>query len=86
MSGTESRDPARRDQLNTTLYLVADGLRVIGELLRPFIPASADRALAMIGVSPAAQSWQDLTLDQLEPGTRLAETTPATTPKSPLFL
>ena len=71
-----AKDPARRDQLNTTLYLVADGLRVIGELLRPFIPASAERALAMIGVSPAAQSWQDLTLDQLEPGTRLGETAP----------
>jgi methionyl-tRNA synthetase len=71
-----AKDPARRDQLNTTLYLVADGLRVIGELLRPFIPASAERALAMIGVSPAGQSWQDLTLDQLEPGTRLGEIAP----------
>jgi methionyl-tRNA synthetase len=56
------------------LYLVADGLRVIGELLRPFIPSSAERALAMVGVRPASKSWEDLTLDQLEPGTRLGET------------
>jgi len=71
-----AKDPARGEQLQTTLYLVADCLRVIGELLRPFIPASAERALAMIGMRPAAQSWQDLTLDQLEPGTRLGETAP----------
>jgi len=71
-----AKDRARRGQLDTTLYLIADCLRVIGELLRPFIPASAERSLAMIGVSPAARSWQDLTLDQLEPGTRLAETAP----------
>jgi methionyl-tRNA synthetase len=71
-----AKDPARRGQLETTLYLIADCLRVIGELLRPFIPASAERSLAMIGVRPAAQSWQDLTLDQLEPGTRLADTAP----------
>ncbi len=49
---------------------------MIGELLRPFIPASAERALGMIGVSPASKSWQDLSLDQLEPGTRLGETSP----------
>jgi len=71
-----AKDPARREQLDTTLYLVADCLRVIGELLRPFIPASAERALAMIGVSGAPRSWQDLTLDQLEPGTRLGDTAP----------
>jgi methionyl-tRNA synthetase len=71
-----AKDPARRDQLHTALYLVADTLRVIGELLRPFIPASAERALAMVGVKPVENSWQDLTLDQLEPGTRLGETAP----------
>jgi methionyl-tRNA synthetase len=71
-----AKDPARRDQLHTALYLVADGLRVISELLRPFIPASAERALAMMGVSPSVQSWQDLTLDQFEPGTRLGDTAP----------
>jgi methionyl-tRNA synthetase len=71
-----AKDAARKEQLQTTLYLIADCLRVIGELLRPFIPASAERALGMIGVRPTAQSWQDLTLDQLEPGTRLGETAP----------
>ena len=71
-----AKDPAKQEQLQTTLYLIADCLRVIGELLRPFIPASAERALGMIGASPTAQSWQDLTIDQLEPGTRLGETAP----------
>ncbi len=69
-----AKQPDRREQLHTTLYLIADGLRVIGELLRPFIPSSAERALAMIGVRPAPNSWQDLTLDQLDPGTQLGET------------
>jgi len=71
-----AKDPSRREQLDTTLYLIADSLRVISELLRPFIPASAERALAMLGVKPSARSWHDLTLDQLEPGTRLGETIP----------
>jgi len=71
-----AKDPSRREQLETALYLIADCLRVIAELLRPFIPASAERALAMVGVRPSARSWHDLTPDELEPGTRLGETAP----------
>jgi len=71
-----AKQPELQAQLSTTLYVIADGLRVIAELLRPFIPGSAERALAMVGVAPAPQSWTTLKVDDLVPGARLGETTP----------
>jgi methionyl-tRNA synthetase len=71
-----AKQPEQHSQLATTLYVVADGLRVIAELLRPFIPGSAERALGMLGVAPAPHTWKDLRLDALAVGTRLGETAP----------
>jgi methionyl-tRNA synthetase len=43
---------------------------VIAELLRPFMPGTSDRTLAMLGVEPAADAWTTLTRT-LTPGTRM---------------
>ena len=71
-----AKDPAKREDLETSLYVAADTLRVVAELLRPFMPGSAERVLAMVGVAPTAQSWTALATGQLNAGTTIGETSP----------
>jgi methionyl-tRNA synthetase len=60
-------------ELDTALYVAADTLRVIAELIRPFMPGTGDRTLRMLGVTPAAASWSTLAPGTLKPGTRMGE-------------
>jgi methionyl-tRNA synthetase len=71
-----AKDAARRAELETALYISADLLRVVAELIRPFMPGTGERALTMLGLSPAPTSWQTLQRGTLAPGTRLGETSP----------
>jgi methionyl-tRNA synthetase len=71
---TIAKTPERRSELDAALYVAADTLRVIAELLRPFMPSTAERTLRMIGVEPAARSWAALARGALVPGTKLGET------------
>ena len=52
----------------------ADALRVIAELLRPFMPQTAERMLAMLGQGAAPASWASLHAGTLTPGTQLGPT------------
>ena len=70
-----SADPR---ELNTALYVAADVLSTIAELLRPFMPDAAERTLGMLGVTPQKASWTTLRTGQLAPGTTLG-------PIKPLF-
>jgi len=60
-----------RAELDTALYVAADTLRVIAELLRPFLPGTSERTLAMLGVQPSADAWARLTTGTLAAGTRM---------------
>jgi methionyl-tRNA synthetase len=60
-----------RRELNTALYVAADVLATIAELLRPFMPDAAERTLTMLGVAPQKASWTTLRTGQLVPGTTL---------------
>ena len=51
-----SKDPAQAERLDQVLYGAAEGLRVVGVLLHPWIPQSAERLLAALGTD-------DLSLD-----------------------
>jgi len=64
----------RRGELDTALYVAGDTLRVVAELLRPFIPGTAERTLKMLGVEPRADAWASLARGALEPGTTFGET------------
>ena len=68
--------PDKGDELATSLYVAADTLRVIAELLRPFMPATAERTLAMLGVTPAPATWTTLQPGDLAVGTTLGPTVP----------
>jgi methionyl-tRNA synthetase len=51
-----SKDESQAERLDTVLYGLAEGLRVVSVLLLPFIPEAAEKLLAALGAS-------DLTLE-----------------------
>ncbi|MFN7914427.1 MAG: methionine--tRNA ligase [Vicinamibacterales bacterium] len=71
-----AKDPARRAEMETSLYVTADALRVIAEILRPFMPETAGRTAGMLGQTAGAVSWSTLQAGTLEPGTVLGPTVP----------
>jgi methionyl-tRNA synthetase len=44
-----AKDDSQAERLDTTLYSLAEGLRVVSVLLQPFMPESASRLLAALG-------------------------------------
>jgi methionyl-tRNA synthetase len=69
-----AKDAAKRDELDTALYVAADTVRVVGELVRPFMPGTGERMLEMVGVKAAPDSWVSLKSGDLAPGSRIGET------------
>jgi methionyl-tRNA synthetase len=63
-----------RPELETVLYVAADALRVVAELLRPFMPHAGERVLRMLGLEAGPRSWTSLRAGELRPGTKLGET------------
>jgi methionyl-tRNA synthetase len=63
-------------ELHTSLYVAADVLAIVAELLRPFVPDAAERTLAMLGVTPQNTTWTTLATGRLTPGTTLGSITP----------
>lgn len=47
-----AKDPARAGELDRTLHELAEGLRAVAILLWPYVPGSAERALAALGQDP----------------------------------
>jgi methionyl-tRNA synthetase len=71
-----AKDPMARQELATSLYVAADTVRMVAELLRPFIPSTSERMLQMLGVTPAPSSWAGLRTGALGPGSRIGPTHP----------
>jgi methionyl-tRNA synthetase len=44
-----AKDPAAADRLDTVLYGLAEGLRVVSVLVHPFMPGSAEKLLSALG-------------------------------------
>jgi len=63
----------RRAELDTALYVAADTLRLVAELIRPFMPSTGERALRMLGVEPRSNSWISLRRGTLAAGTKLGD-------------
>ena len=62
----KSTEPADAARLRTSLATMAEALRLATAALRPVMPASADKIMAVLGAPPSA-SWSD----ELAWGTRL---------------
>jgi methionyl-tRNA synthetase len=73
-------DPARRD---TVLYVTAETLRAIGLMAQPFIPASAQKLLDLLGVEAAHRQFDHVgARHRLRSGTAL----PAPAPIFPRYV
>ena len=70
-----AKDAARRAELDAALYVAGDTVRVIAELVRPFMPSTGERTLRMLGVEPSADAWHSLRRGTLKPGTVMGPTT-----------
>jgi methionyl-tRNA synthetase len=52
-------DPVAVDNLNTTLFFAAEGVRIVAELLRPIMPEIGPEILYRLGVTPV-DTWKNL--------------------------
>ena len=71
---TLAKDPARRPQLEATLYHASDALRVTAALIDPVMPGTAERIRRMLGIPQ--ELWTNLRAGTLQPGARFGPTEP----------
>jgi methionyl-tRNA synthetase len=69
-----SQDPGRRWALDSVLYTVAEGLRIVGVLVAPVMPHSASELWKRLGLGsdPGAASLEHVTWGELKPGIAIA--------------
>jgi methionyl-tRNA synthetase len=71
-----AKDPAKRPELDTALGFTADAVRVIAELIRPFMPDTGERTLRMLGLEPSPHAWASLAARGPLADTRIGNTEP----------
>ena len=71
---TLAKQPDAAGELDTTLWSAAEATRVVAILLAPFLPSTADRILAQLGLPPVkdgdwrdAATWGAVTLSKVAP-------------------
>ena len=52
-----AKDPAKRKELDTALYVAAEPSGSIAELVRPFVPETGERTLRMLGICAVRSGW-----------------------------
>jgi methionyl-tRNA synthetase len=55
-----AKDDARADELDRTLYDLADGLRAVAVALAAFVPSTSARILAALGAEPDDLAWEQV--------------------------
>jgi methionyl-tRNA synthetase len=63
-------------RLSTVLYTLAESVRLLGALLEPFLPTTAERVQHQLGVTPEGPWPQRVRWGGLAPGTQVAEPKP----------
>ncbi|MBX5476681.1 MAG: methionine--tRNA ligase, partial [Clostridia bacterium] len=74
-----ARDPARRRELEGTLYALAETLRVAGLLLSPVLVKASVELFRQLGLPEEAvrgATWEDVAWGGLKPGTRVQRGAP----------
>jgi methionyl-tRNA synthetase len=73
-----AKTPATRDQLNHVLYNSCEALRIIGGLIAPVVPESADAIWQQLGLTEAASkgTLQDLRWGRLVSGKSIGKIAP----------
>ena len=55
-----AKDEANKERLATVMYHLAEGLRIVGVLLSAFLPDTAEKIRAQLGVDAAQYDWQSV--------------------------
>jgi methionyl-tRNA synthetase len=76
-----AKDPAKKGRLNTVLYNLAETLRVVSILISPFMPATAPKIWAQLGI---ADNLANMRLNDAKSWGRLAAGTQVMKPE-PIF-
>lgn len=71
-----AKDPGQAARLDQVLYNLAETCRVLAVLLWPFMPTTATRLYAQLGLASAPDHWEAATWGGLPAGHRLGEVTP----------
>jgi len=72
-----AKDESKRERLSTVLYHLAEGLRIVGVLLSAFLPQTAQKMRAQLGVAGEDYTWQSVQeYGQMKPGTRVEKGAP----------
>ncbi|MFQ5827954.1 MAG: methionine--tRNA ligase [Candidatus Methylomirabilia bacterium] len=68
-----AKDPAKGSRLETVLYSLAESLRCLAILLAAFLPRTAEKIQALLGLGGQTLTLNDLAWGQLSPGSRVAK-------------
>ena len=55
-----AKDEAKRDRLASVMYNLVEGLRIVGVLITPFIPDTAEKMRVQLGADEADFTWESI--------------------------
>ena len=76
-----AKDPAQAKRLDEVLYNLVEVCRILGALLWPFLPDTATRIHAQLGLAGAPDKWSASTWGGLQPGHRTQRAFPVVSAK-----
>jgi methionyl-tRNA synthetase len=71
-----AKDPAQAQRLDEVLYNLAETCRVLAVLLWPFLPGTATKIYAQLGLTGSPDKLDAATWDGLQPGQTIGEPAP----------
>ena len=71
-----AEDESRRDELERTLYDLADGLRAVAVALAAYLPETSPQILAALGTDPAGIGWDGVAYGLTPARTGIAAASP----------
>ena len=71
-----AKDPAQSQRLDEVLYNLAETCRVLAVLLWPFLPGTAVKIYAQLGLSESPDKFSEANWGKLQPGHKIGEPAP----------
>ena len=71
-----AKDPVQAKRLDEVLYNLAETCRVLAVLLRPFLPGTAAKIYAQLGLDGAPDRFSEAAWGRLPPGHKIGEPSP----------
>ena len=71
-----AKDPAQSQRLDEVLYNLAETCRVLAVLLWPFLPGTAVKIYAQLGLKESPDKFSEANWGKLNPGHKIGEPAP----------